>query len=799
MLKLTGVTKTYVMGETYVHALRGVDITFRKSEFVAILGPSGCGKTTMLNIVGGLDRYTTGDLLINGKSTKHFTDRDWDSYRNSSVGFVFQNYNLIQHQTVLGNVELALTLSGISKAERRARAKAALESVGLSSELYKKPNQVSGGQMQRVAIARALVNNPEIILADEPTGALDSETSLQIMELLKEIARDRLVIMVTHNPELARRYATRTVRMLDGLLTEDSAPFAQSEVLPERTAERQETGKKKQTRMPKTSMSFLTALSLSMRNLLTKKARTFLTSFAGSIGIIGIALVLSISTGFQGYVDRMQRDTLAEYPLTIEERFINLSMLMDAGNYMGPTGEGGDYVYVNKVLGSIQSMYTYNNITQDYIDNAVKTIAPQLYSEISYRKDIRLHVYSRGADGGYRRVETATLDSGSAGTVNAVSTNRLWEELPSNTAYLEAQYEVLSGSLPTEKNHVVLYVDNQSRLTDIQLMSLGMQNEASAEKLRYDEIVGKKFRLVGNDAVYEGYDAPEKPKWRASIDAATAESAGTLELEIVGILRPTSDFSAGSMGSSIGYMPELSEYVFEQSNQSALVTQQRADLATNVLTGQPYTDTQQATADEQRSAVLRALGADDFPYNIFIYPVNFQAKEKIKEHLSAYNDTIENEEDKVKYSDVMETMVSSMNTVVGAISIVLISFTAISLVVSSIMIGIITYISVLERTKEIGILRSIGARKIDITNVFNAETVIVGFTAGLFGVLIALLLSVPINLIVGGLVAIPQISVLSPLHALALVAISMLLTFVAGMLPAGMAARKDPVEALRTE
>ncbi|MBS6475197.1 MAG: ATP-binding cassette domain-containing protein [Clostridiales bacterium] len=772
MLQLKGITKHYQAGDTVVKALKGIDLTFRESEFVAVLGPSGCGKTTLLNIVGGLDRYTSGDLIINGVSTRQYKDGDWDAYRNHTIGFVFQSYNLIGHQTVLGNVELALTLSGVSRTERRRRAEAALREVGLGDQLHKKPNQMSGGQMQRVAIARALVNDPDIILADEPTGALDTETSVQIMEILRRIGKSKLIIMVTHNPQLAESYATRTINLLDGEVVGDTDPYcAQGEQ------------KREPVKQKRPSMSFATALSLSLKNLATKKARTFLTSFAGSIGIIGIALVLALSNGFQTYISKMQSDTLSAYPLTIYEQTMDMTAMMSMmqdRNDLEKYPEG-DMVYVSEIYSVMANQQITNKITQQYLKDAIETIDPALYNAVSYQKDVALNVYRQTEYNGQ--------------TVYApVQTAQLWSQMVDNEEFLLSQYDILGegGRLPQNKNEIVLVLDSYNRLMDVTLMSLGIYH--NQKSLSFDELMGLSFRLILNDGLYR-FDGQ---KWNtAMVDGDTFEAG--VELKVVGLLRPKPETSGASVSGAVGYTAELVDFIAQDALSSQIVLWQQEHEQTDAFTGTVFMETSGQTAQEQYQENLKRLSASELPSTIAIYPVDFKAKNAIKEHLDAYNNAQNAEADKVFYTDMMELMVESVNTVIDTISYVLIAFTAISLVVSSIMIGIITYISVLERTKEIGVLRSIGASKRDISRVFNAETLIIGFVAGAIGVGITLLLSIPINLIVGSLVEISSIASLAPLHAVILVAISMLLTLIAGTIPSRIAARKDPVAALRSE
>lgn len=833
MLKLKGITKIYEVGDSKIHALKGVDLNFRRSEFVSILGPSGCGKTTLLNIIGGLDRYTEGDLFINGKSTKEFTDSDWDAYRNNSIGFVFQNYNLISHQTVLFNVELALTLSGVSKEERRKRAIEALESVGLSDQLKKKPNQLSGGQMQRVAIARAIVNNPDILLADEPTGALDSVTSLQIMEILEKLSKDKLVIMVTHNSDLAYKSSNRIITALDGLIVDDSNPLESQDAIKnesnplkkeivvdndsgnnqahvnsnlkvksdsltenyaqegaqEKSADKKvvkNEKKSKKLQLKKTSMSFFTALILSLKNLLTKKTRTILTSFAGSIGIIGIALVLALSNGFSAYITKLEADTLSAYPITISQRAINTSAI--SSMMADPDTEKFtklEVIYVNKILDKINEVMKRNTITNKYIDQAVKTINPDLYYAISYQMGIKINVYT----------ETKNLLGNTI--YSEIDTGEGWSELIDGEDFILSQYEILKGGLPTDKSELVLVVDSFNQVTDIALMSLGLYSLGSAKSsYTFDEIMAKEFKLISNNELYvEDYDLFKK---RTNITESIFSSGETLK--IAGILRLKGDTVAGAINTSVAYSHLLTEYVLDKEKDSAVVQAQLANPDYDILTGEEFDTGTGADTDRMLSSSLRQLSAGDTPVSINIYPVSFDSKVAIKKHLDEYNNAQTDELDRVYYTDIMELIMTAMTRIINIVTYVLIAFTAISLVVSSIMIGIITYISVIERTKEIGILRSIGARKKDISRVFNAETLIIGFVAGTMGVLITILLTIPINLIIAHFVdGIENLAVLNPLHAIILVAISMSLTLIAGLIPSKIAANKDPVEALRTE
>ena len=983
MLKLKGITKDYAVGDETVHALKGIDLEFRKSEFVAVLGHSGCGKTTLLNIIGGLDQYTDGDLVINGRSTKEYTDRDWDTYRNHSIGFVFQSYNLIPHQTVLANVELALTLSGVSKSERRERAVKALEQVGLGDQLGKKPNQMSGGQMQRVAIARALVNDPDILLADEPTGALDSETSVQIMEILKEISKDKLIIMVTHNPELADSYASRIIRLKDGLITGDTMPYS---------AQDDEAAEPVQR---KTAMSYITALSLSLNNLMTKKGRTILTAFAGSIGIIGIALILSISTGVNNYIDRVQEDTLSSYPISIQAESVDMSSLMTT--LMGINSENAknkhdkDAVYGNTIMYEMMNAMTSAEIQENNVTDLKVFLDEQMSKDsklsqnatnIQYTYNLPMNLYTKDADGKIVKSDVMSLMSkmragvigdeaeqsvnqsmnnmfSSSGMSSTQSQFVVWQEmLPGDdgliSPMLQNQYDVLYGSWPKNYDEVVLIVDENNEVSDMVLYALGLKSsndmlsamtgymsgeEVDTTKLEswsYADVCKKTFSLILPADCWQ--KDPETGKYKdISSDELGLKTlyANGIELKIVGVVRQSADAVTGMMNGAIGYTNALTKYVVEQTAQKELVKQQLDDAQHDVFTGLPFKENDKAlSSDDIKKAVedycagidqakkaelyvaymslapdsyvssmidekldgvsrediekqvvesypeyadmlsamdddtlfsymremmteqiktayadevkkqmsqlstaslaeafdncyltdagyrliydelmpetfsdssyeknLRTLGYVDLdsPSGVNIYVATFAAKDAVAEVIEDYNSTVD-PEDQINYTDYVALIMSSVTTIIDVISYVLIAFVAISLVVSSIMIGIITYISVLERTKEIGILRAIGASKKDISSVFNAETVIVGFGAGLIGILATILLCIPINAVVHHLTGIYSINaVLPPLAAIALIAISMLLTVVAGLIPSRVAANKDPVVALRTE
>ena len=867
MLQLKNITKNYLSGENEVKALKGIDLEFRESEFVSILGQSGCGKTTLLNIIGGLDRYTTGDLIINGKSTKEFKDKDWDTYRNHSIGFVFQSYNLIPHQTVLSNVELALTISGVNKEERRKRAIEALEKVGLGDQINKKPNQMSGGQMQRVAIARALVNDPDILLADEPTGALDSSTSVQVMEILKEISKDRLIIMVTHNPELAEKYSTRIIKLLDGKVTDDSNPYHATEKEVEKAHNKKEkTGK--------ASMKFKTAVHLSLNNLMTKKGRTFLTAFAGSIGIIGIALILSLSHGMQSYINRVEEDTLSSYPITIQEATIDMSSLMES--MMGSDEkieheEGKIYSreIVNNILETVSTKIQTNNLEEfkKFIEN--DTGMKENINSVQYSYNLDLNIYTQDNEGNIQQVNPSIVfdklgfgdmiqaqqESSSMMSSGMMMTEtNVWTEMLDNQKLLESQYDVLAGQWPTNYNEVVLIVDENNEISDYTLYSLGLKdvNELSdamekiengeevktsegEESFTYDEILNHKFKVLLNTDYYQKVgntwqDMSDDEQYMKEL-VKNAE-----EIKIVGIIKPNGETVSSSGAGLVGYNKQLKEYVINKINEAEIVKEQKANPEINVFTGTAFPENTDSTfdysqlTDEQRAYMaslseeelaeilqtytenaqatydsnLTKLGVVDLnkPSAINIYPKDFKAKDNIANIITDYNNKQNSEgkeENVINYTDVVGIMMDSVSTIIDVISYVLIAFVGISLVVSSIMIGIITYISVLERTKEIGILRSIGASKKDVSRVFNAETLIVGLVAGLLGIGVTLLIDIPINLVINSMFGISTIAKLPVGGAIILVAISVILTMVAGLIPAKFAAKRDPVEALRTE
>lgn len=895
MLELNDIKKDYVSGSTTVSALKGINLRFRDCEFVSILGQSGCGKTTMLNIIGGLDKYTSGDLKINGVSTKNYKDRDWDFYRNNSIGFVFQSYNLIPHQTVLSNVELALTLSGVSKAERKKRAIEALEKVGLGEQIHKKPNQMSGGQMQRVAIARALVNNPDILLADEPTGALDTETSIQIMELLKEISKDRLIIMVTHNPELARDYSTRIVRLLDGVITDDSNPYSledmEADIRAKEAAKVKTSEKKikKSGKKQKTSMSFFTALSLSFNNLMTKKTRTILTAFAGSIGIIGIAMILSISNGIQLYIDRVQRDTLSSYPITLQAEAIDISSMVSSmtGNSDSEEHEDKSKIYSNDIMGDmINTMVKEvksNNLSEfkKYIENGSSDIKSYV-SDIQYSYDVPLNIYMKDTSNGVEQLNPGTMfdsiygegatsasSSMSSGMgMGMFSNSSVWNQLLGNQQVLDEQYDVLAGHWPENFNEVVLVADKNNEVDDYTLYSLGLKDHEEVRTLfkkmmvgesyetkkdisyTFDEILDTEFKLVMptdmykyNDVTGTWDDYSKDDKYMTNV-----VNNGT-DIKVCGIIRPNDDAVSTSLSSGIGYTSKLTEYIIEEVKNSEIAKAQLADTSVDVFTGVPFDNDRNteitmddvnaymATLSPEESAQMQAMTSGmsddqilqlfsaslkarttdatldsnksklgitdlDTPSQIDIYATDFDSKEKVQNIIKDYNKLQQDdgkEENVINYTDYVGIMMSSVSTIINAISYVLIAFVAISLIVSSIMIGIITYISVLERTKEIGVLRSIGASKKDVSRIFNAETLIEGFVSGALGIVVTLLLCIPANALIKHLTDISNVAQLPVAGGVILIIISMFLTFIAGLIPAKLAAKKDPVVALRSE
>lgn len=850
MLELKNISKLY-KGDTFTQkALNEVSLSFRSNEFVSILGPSGSGKTTLLNIIGGLDDYTSGDLIIDGVSTKEYKDRDWDTYRNHKIGFVFQSYNLIPHQTILANVELALTLSGVSKNTRKRRAKEALKKVGLENHINKKPNQLSGGQMQRVAIARALVNNPSILLADEPTGALDSKTSTQIMELLKEVAQDRLVIMVTHNNELAEEYSTRIIELHDGNIEGDTDPF---------DGEKDEKSTKRDR---KTNMSFMTAMNLSLNNLLTKKGRTLLTAFAGSIGIIGIALILSLSNGVQEYIDSVQEETLTSYPIMIDRTSIDMTTMMS--NIMEKNKEAEDYesnkIYSNNtIVDTLSIMSTSvqsNNLEplKKYLED-YSTEFDKYTSTISYGYNLDLQLYNTDYEHGVLQVNPDTvLENLGMANMNSggmsIMADSAWDRLFDNEELNDKMFDVITGKMPEKYNEVVLLVDKNNHITDYILYALGLKSQedlkamyekvlageqVESEKTEYsfDDLVGLKFKILSNTDYYEksgkvwAYKKDDEKYIKDKL--STAE-----EIEIVGIIKPSEDsVVANTTMGGVLYTKELEEYIIDKANSAQIVKEQKENPEVNILTGMKFSDKEfsvedlslaqqkylaSLSAEEMASVInrykeeanatfdstLETLGAIDLdkPSSINIYAKDFESKEEIKKKIDEYNDREEadgREENVINYSDLVGMLMSSVTDIINMISYVLIGFVSISLVVSSIMIGIITYISVLERTKEIGILRAIGASKKDVSRVFNAETLIVGLFSGMLGIGITVILNIPVNIIVENLAGVKNISCLPVVGGAILILISVILTVIAGLIPANFASKKDPVESLRSE
>ena len=828
MLELKNVTKIYKTSGITQTALNKVSIKFRDNEFVSILGPSGSGKTTLLNIIGGLDHYTSGDLIISGISTKNYKDSTWDIYRNHKVGFVFQSYNLISHQTALSNVELALTISGVGKKERRKRAIEALKKVGLKDHKDKKPNQMSGGQMQRVAIARALVNDPDILLADEPTGALDSKTSVQIMDLLKEIAKDRLVVMVTHNPDLAKQYSTRIVKLKDGVITDDSNPY---------DGEEQEVstniGKK-------TSMSFLTALSLSLNNLMTKKARTFLTAFAGSIGIIGIALILSLSNGVAKYIDNKEEEALSNYPLTIQKNTMDMTSMMTSMMESSKEEYNDDLIHSNNILSNLlTSLKTKTNNLKDFksfLDDNKKI--KKYANDIQYKYDLDINLYTKDVDGNNLRVNPTDI-SENLGTLSQFmqfSNSNVFVELFNNQKMLLDNYDLLAGNLPSNYNEVVIMVDSNNQISDYTLYALGLKSQSeledivsksekgedvksSIETYSYDDLLGLSYKLVLNTDYYvkENNIWIDKSNNKDYMDELLDSSC---DIKVVGIIKAHENTSLNTTG-AIGYTQDLTRYVIEKINNSDIVKEQKANPNINVFTLKSFDDDNitidpsiySLSESEIKSYMLNfadnkatyednlvRLGAIDTsnPDEISIYPKDFNSKDEIVDIIDSYNKG-KTETDKITYTDTVGLMMKSVTSIVNIISYVLIAFVGISLVVSSIMIGIITYISVLERKKEIGILRAIGARKKDISRVFNAEAIIEGLSAGVLGIFVTLIISFLANILVSQVLDIQNIMNLPVIAAIVLILISVFLTFIAGLVPATIASKKDLVIALREE
>lgn len=811
MLELKNITKIYKTEGFEQKALDEVNINFRESEFVSILGQSGSGKTTLLNIIGGLDHYTSGDLIIDKKSTNQYKNKDWDIYRNHRIGFVFQSYNLITHQSILANVELALTLSGISKLERRKRAKAALENVGLGNHINKKPSQLSGGQMQRVAIARALVNNPNIILADEPTGALDSETSIQIMDILKEVAKERLVIMVTHNPELAEKYSTRIIKLKDGHIIGDTNPYSNEECEKEQIQDEKESAKK-------TSMRLTTALSLSLKNLMTKKGRTILTSIAGSIGIIGIALVLSLSNGVQKFISNMQKDALSSEPIVVEETSMDLFAVTESQMDL----KNEKTIIPNKITTSddisnssyfrTQSITHKNNLKnfKAYLEEN-KEILEKYSTNIQYEYNIDLQIYNKDQNNIISKVSSAKKTSSEGLTEDTTLLKNSFSEIVNNEEILKEQYEIVSGKIPTNYNELVLVVDENNQIPLSVMYSLEIENKeelvdimkkvSNGEKIDiknssydYNELIGKKYKLILNSDYY----VKEKEKWiDKSLDSEYLTNLynNGIELEVVGIIKAKSNKKDITKSGFMGYTTKLTEYVISNISEKEITKEQLENKEINVLTGEKFDNINTNYEDN-----LKKLGIANLenPSKIKIYPKNFEAKNQLKQVIDDYNKKVE-PKDKIKYLDMTETILSGVTTAVNLVSYVLIAFVAISLIVSGIMIAIITYISVLERTKEIGILRAIGASKKDVSRVFKAETIIEGLISGTLGIVVTFILNLLINFIVKLIFKIDNIASMPLIGALILILISSLLTLIAGTIPSKMASKKDPVESLRNE
>lgn len=852
MLTLKNITKQYNTDKSNtVEALKGISVDFRSNEFVAILGPSGCGKTTLLNIVGGLDHYTEGDLQIEGISTARYTEKDWNNYRNHRIGFVFQSYNLIPHQTVESNVELALTLSGVSKAERRQRARKALDEVGLADQYSKKPNQLSGGQMQRVALARALVNNPQIVLADEPTGALDSVTSVQVMDLLKKVADNHLVIMVTHNGELAQKYATRIIKLHDGEVISDSNPLTEEEYRREKQAEQQaqlqasQSEKVKPSQKKKVKMSFWTALTLSFKNMLTKLGRTLMTSIAGSIGIIGVALVLALSNGFNLYIAKLQSDTLSGYPITISQVAADMDAIYEqiqGGINMSQDGKFPDeeviHVY-DPSSGSLSKMLHYNYISQEYYDfiqqfyadEAQKPADEQLTNGVQYSYSKTLNIISEN-NGTYMMVNTSSDSSDMTSAM--MGSSSVFQESLGNSDFVLSQYDVLYGNYPTQPDEVAIIVDSRNRLSISTLDALGIsytynkqEDTVVYDDISFEDILNKTFKVVFNDdyfvkntnsfgTYYTTIDSIADAETKQNTLSEIYNSDRSYTLNVVGVLRINENAPLSLYSTGILYLPSLTQIYLEDSRSSEIALAQTKenvyvsadgntymsvpiDTVINSMEGAGYKN---VTEEQAYQYALQQVGASTLPSAIYIYPKDFQSKDEILNYLNTWNTTEQGKNNKIVYTDATQILSSSMGQMIDIISYVLIALASISLVVSSVMIGIITYVSVIERTKEIGVLRSLGASKNDVSNVFNAETLIIGFIAGVIGIAVTYLLSIPLNLILtslaGGMLS-TNLVILNPLSALMLIAISCVLTFVSGSIPSRVAAKMDPVKALRTE
>jgi len=847
MLELKNITKTYYSKSGNVEALHGVSMSFPDNQFVSILGPSGCGKTTLLNIIGGLDKYTTGDYIVNGVSSKDFKENDWNTFRNHSVGFVFQSYNLIPHQNVLSNVEIALTLSGIDSKERKQRAIEALEKVGLKDQIYKKPNQLSGGQAQRVAIARAIVNNPDIILADEPTGALDSETSIQVMNILKELSKTTLVVMVTHNPDLAYQYSDRIIKLFDGNVIDDSLNKEETVIIEKEVVDK---GKKKHT-----SMNIFTAFFLSLMNLLSKKSRTILTSIAGSIGIIGVSLVLALSTGFKAYIDKVQKDSLSSYPLVVSQASIDLSSIVNYTPANLDKYPNIQKIFVNKINDILKDTIRPNSITEEYINDVINKIPSEYLQAISYEYPVCLNIYKENnhdnGDGSY------TLRADRVSEISISGMGYIFNQLIDDEEFVRSQYDVLAGKYPTNYNELVIVVDQYNQITDYVLDMLYLDKDIYVDStdgnttIDFDKIIGTTFKFCSNDALYPVSGGVVKNNTTKTEDGycitkEVYDHTSNEELKIVGVLRLNENTTTGLMGevSPIGYLPSLIDYIYEQDMSSELITYYKNNKESIIA----------SVGETNYESILTYYGGVKIPSRINIYPIDFNSKEKIKEYLDSKNnemyeekmneyylekgkeycnDTLtpvigETEEEinefyismgkkyhgtdkefttamaeakavKVNYTDIMALIISSVSTIIDAITYVLIAFTSISLIVSSIMIGVITYISVIERTKEIGILRALGARRKDVFRIFNAETFLIGLTSGIFGCSVTALLCIPINAILNSLAGIGNVASLGFGYAIIIIIISFTLTVVAGLIPSGKATKIDPVIALRTE